>query len=85
MLTLTVWLLQFYVENVPSRPQALEEFCVTASKAFPELSFTLCLGQNSGKYLIVTQKVLRLFPPAGYVSTARIVYDSGEYTFQVLY
>jgi hypothetical protein len=62
----------------------LEEFCVKASRAFPELSFAVCAGQNSRKYLVGTQKMLRLCPPAGMVSTARIVNDDGEYTFQVL-
>ena len=72
-----------YVENAPGRVP-LEEFCVKASIAFPELSFTVCSGQNCCKYLVGTQKMLRLCPPAGMVSTARIINDSGEYTFQVL-
>lgn len=63
----------------------LEEFCVAASRAYPKLSFTLCSGQNSGKYLIGTQKMLRSCPPAGMVSIARIIVNNaGEYTFQVL-
>ena len=56
-----------------------------ASRAFPELSLTVCSGQNSGKYLIGTQKMLRLCPPAGMVSTAQIIVNNnGEYTFKVL-
>ena len=56
-------LLLYYVENAPGWV-TLEEFCVKASRAFPKLSFTVCSGQNSRKYLVGTQEMLRLCPPA---------------------
>ena len=52
---------------------------------YTDLSFVVCSGRNYGKYLVGTQKLLRLCPPAGMVSAARIVVcDGGEYSIQVL-
>ena len=54
-------------------------------RSWATLSFVVGSGQNSRKYLIGTQKMLRSCPPAGMVSTAQIIVnDSEEYTFQVL-
>ena len=64
----------------------LDELCARGSEAYDDLNFTLCAaGQEAKKYLLCTQKNLRVCPPAGLVSAARIVVsEQGDYELQVL-
>ena len=54
-------------------------------EAYDDLNFVLCSATRE-KYLLCTQKNLRVCPPAGLVSAARIlVSEQGDYEFQVLF
>ena len=52
-----------------------------------DLAFTLCsVSHESKEYLLCTQKRLRLCPPAGLVSVARMVVSGdNDYELQVLF
>ena len=54
-------------------------------EAYDDLNFVLCSATRE-KYLLCTQKNLRVCPPAGLVSAARIlVSEQGDYEVQVLF
>ena len=65
---------------------ALDVLYTRGSETYSDLNFSLCaVTHEPKKYLLCTQKALRVCPPAGLVSVARIfVSDLGEYKLQVL-
>lgn len=54
---------------------------------YSDLHFAIGSGPDSGNYLVCSQRELRLCPPAGMISVARIVFSclNGEYHIQVLF
>ena len=64
----------------------LNKLYTRGSEAYQDLNFMLCAThQEPKKYLLCTQKNLRVCPPAGLVSAARIlVSEQGDYELQVL-
>lgn len=76
-----------YVRSFSGQPLlslSLEQLSERGSTSFSDLVFTQYVTSQK-KYLLCTQKALRLCPPAGLVSAVRIVVsEHGDYEFQVL-